>query len=263
MKITKMTRNKVLSAIVAVNSPVTRLLSVGVDEKTVKGEEMGVLTGILYMQPSIFTCPASKAASCLVGCLNSAGRGAFSNVQSARESKTKLFFNNPELFFALLILDIIALKSKAAKEGLIPAVRLNGTSDIAYEEISFFYEDTFYANIFELFSDIQFYDYSKRAKRVYSKLPNNYHLTLSYSEARPSYAKGIVKAAHDTGTNIAVVFNGALPKTFKGLPVIDGDDSDVRFFDDKGVIVGLKAKGKAKRDVSGFVVHTDNLIASF
>jgi len=106
----------------------------------------------------------------------------------------------------------------------------------------------------EQFPEIQFYDYTKIVKRAYAKLPDNYHLTLSYSEADMEYADSVYQAVLDTGINMAVVFRDKLPKTFRGLRVIDGDKDDLRFLDPKGVVVGLKAKGAAKRDKSGFVI---------
>ena len=100
---------------------------------------------------------------------------------------------------------------------------------------------------------IQFYDYSKIANR--RNIPDNYHLTFSYSEANPIYQRQ-TKIALDKGMNIAVVFRNKenMPKTFLGLPVIDGDKTDLRFLDPSQCIVGLYAKGKAKKDQSGFVI---------
>ena len=131
------------------------------------------------------------------------------------------------------------------KKDKLPCIRLNGTSDIQYENI--FVEDK---NIFEHFPDIQFYDYTKIPTRKVSHI-DNYHLTWSYSEANPKYTAWYDKIAY----NIAVVFNGAFPIYFKGREVINGDESDLRFLDKQNVIVGLKAKGKARHDMSGFVIH--------
>tara|TARA_R100000734_G_C3294869_1_gene86167 strand:+ start:131 stop:463 length:333 start_codon:yes stop_codon:yes gene_type:complete len=107
-------------------------------------------------------------------------------------------------------------------------------------------------NIFEIFPNVQFYDYTKIYKRDVSNIPN-YHLTWSYSQANKDYAKEY-KTALNNGMNIAVVFRDKLPAAFLGLPVIDGDKDDLRFLDSKGVVVGLKAKGDAKKDTSGFVI---------
>ena len=110
------------------------------------------------------------------------------------------------------------------------------------------------SGIMDYFFDVQFYDYTKIVKRAYADLPPNYHLTLSYSEADEEYAEEVLMAVADTGVNAAVVFRDRLPDTFKGFRVIDGDKDDLRFLDPKGVVVGLKAKGKAKQDKSGFVI---------
>ena len=116
--------------------------------------------------------------------------------------------------------------------------------------------------VFEIFPDVQWYDYTKIAKRMFpgsdASKYQNYHLTFSRSESNEAIAKTVI----GTGGNVAVVFgNGAkkgkvkLPKQFWGYSVICGDTNDLRFLDKKGVIVGLTAKGKAKKDMSGFVVH--------
>ena len=122
---------------------------------------------------------------------------------------------------------------------------MNGTSDIQWEKI--LVDDK---NIFELFPDIQFYDYTKIPTRKVGHI-KNYHLTWSYSEANDKYASWYDKIAY----NIAVVFNGAFPIYFKGREVVNGDESDLRFLDKRNVVVGLKAKGKARHDMSGFVIH--------
>jgi hypothetical protein len=62
-----------------------------------------------------------------------------------------------------------------------------------------------------------------------------------------------VRLALSNGMNVAAVFH-KVPETYLGRTVINGDETDLRFLDPKGVIVGLKAKGKAKKDTTGFVV---------
>lgn len=232
-----------------------KLLSIGVDAKTVKGEKLGIKTGIVYMQPANNICPASKAAGCAESCLVTAGRARiFTPIMEARNAKTKLFNSNISLFLAGLIAEI-ELKSK--KLGNKFVVRLNGTSDIKWENIAFEYNGIDYANIFELFPTVQFYDYTKIISRAYSKQPANYDLTLSYSNSRPAYSSAIIKAAKETGKRVAVVFRDKhYPESWHGMPVINGDDTDLRFMDSQGVCIALKAKGKAKYDVSGFVQDT-------
>jgi|ERR1017187_492936 hypothetical protein len=213
-------------------------LSVGVDAKTRKGEKKGVLTGILYMSPAQAAggktmCPFSTS-ECRAVCLNTAGRGAFDMVQKARIRKTREFQLDPKAFVDKLREDVRLLISQAAKRGMIPAVRLNGTTDIEWEKYG----------IIQDFPDVQFYDYTKYPPTMRANLPPNYHLTFSYSEAKhsPTWAMGWLAR----GVNTAVVFNQTLPDTFQTIPVINGDESDLRFTDPKGVIVGLKTKGKAR-----------------
>ena len=232
------------------------LLSVSSDAKTIKGETLGFLTGILYLAPANTTkwntCPMAKKAQCDVACLNTAGRGAFSSVQLARINKTTWFFTERDTFMQQLVVDIAKLIQKAYKKGLKPLVRLNGTSDIRWETVSFTdVTGIEYVNIFAAFPNTQFYDYTKRGNRT--ELPSNYDLTFSYSgvEGFQPY----VENALLNNMRMAVVFRKEkdIPTTFMGIPVVSGDNSDVRHLDDK-VIVGLYAKGKAKLDTTGFVV---------
>lgn len=229
-----------------------KLLSVSTDAKTTKGEAIGFLTGILYLAPATTTkwntCSMAKIAECDKACLYTAGRGAFSSVQQARIRKTRWFFEDRDSFMLQLVNDIDKLFFKAKKLGLTPLVRLNGTSDIRWESIEV---GNFKKNIFEMFPDVQFYDYTKDVNR--KDLPANYDLTFSYSGVegfQPFVAKALKKQMR-----IAVVFRKEqdIPATFMGIPVVSGDNSDVRHLDDK-VIVGLYAKGKAKLDQTGFVV---------
>ena len=232
------------------------LLSVSSDAKTVKGETLGFLTGILYLAPATTTkwntCPLAKIAQCDVACLNSAGRGAFSSVQQARVNKTTWFFTERNDFMQQLVVDIAKLIRKAYKKGLKPLVRLNGTLDIRWENIGFTDVTVIeYVNIFSAFPNIQFYDYTKIANR--NDLPANYDVTFSYSGVegfQPYVEKALLN-----NMRMAVVFRKEkdIPMTFMGIPVVSGDNSDVRHLDDK-VIVGLYAKGKAKLDTTGFVV---------
>ena len=235
-----------------------KLLSVSSDSKTVKGEKLGFLTGILYLMPDSNICPNALNAGCITtegtSCLVMSGRAAiFTSINEARARKTRELFEHPVQFMARLQKDIQALIRKAEREGLTPVVRLNGTSDIDWTAMKI---DGL--NLFEIFPDCQFYDYSKLPR---ASKHANYHITASYS-SKPAYAKTVAKAIR-LGLNLAVVFHGPKPSTFLGLPVIDGDASDLRFLDEgEQVVVALKAKGEAaKHDSSGFVVRTDNLIA--
>jgi hypothetical protein len=206
---------------------------------------------ILYLAPDDLAdgkrtvCPYAKVAKCSNPCLNTSGMGKFSNVQQARIRKTLMFLNETEKFFDLLIKDIDKFVKECDKLGKKPALRLNGTSDIQWETIEV--ED--FKNIFEMYPDIQFYDYTKIPTRRIDNIPN-YHLTWSYSQANDKYASLFEKVPY----NKAVVFFDALPSMFKGLKVIDGDKHDMRFLDKTNSVVGLLAKGKAKQDDTGFVI---------
>ena len=208
---------------------------------------------VLYLAPDDLAdgkrtlCPYAKIAKCSEACLNTAGMGKFSNVQQARIRKSLLFLNDQKEFLKLLVADVHKFLKECEKLGKLPALRLNGTSDIQWETIEI--EDG--KNIFEMFPQIQWYDYTKIPTRKVDHIPN-YHLTWSYSEANDKYAKLFDKVPN----NKAVVFNNFLPKVFKGLKVIDGDTHDMRFLDDSNVVVGLLAKADAKKDTTGFVINT-------
>lgn len=237
-----------------------KLLGVGRDAKTVKGEKDGYLTGILYLAPADLSgyevCP-QRSAGCTAGCLNTAGQGAFSNVQIARVAKTKRYFEDRRGFMDDLVKDIRALIRKAERLGMKPAVRLNGTSDIPWERIPAAGALTRNPqNIMELFPEVQFYDYTKITKRALAAArngrfwPDNYHLTFSKTEDNLEDCLHVLAE----GGNVSAVFRDDLPETFQQFTVIDGDKNDLRFLDPKGCIVGLKAKGKARQDTSGFVI---------
>lgn len=230
------------------------VLSIASDAKTVKGSKLGFLTGILYLAPSDLSgyqvCSMAKLAGCEAACLYTAGRGVFTSIQRARVAKTKRFFEERDAFMNDIEYSIKALIRKAARMGLTPLVRLNGTSDIVWENIPF----KQYANIMQAFPEVQFYDYTKIPTR--KNIPANYDLTFSYSGVS-SFKKAIVKAhANEKLARIAVVFDKQenFPDTFLGRKVLIGDNSDVRHLDSKNSIVALYAKGKAKKDKTGFVV---------
>jgi len=243
-----------------------KLLSINQDTKTIKGLKKGYLTGIMYLAPYTLggknICPFAKAAGCINACLNTAGRGIFNNVQNARLKRTKLFHNDINAFMHQLSVEIHALKKTAIKNGLIPVIRLNGLSDIEFENIRFNYEfmgkQLNNVTIFEIFSDLQFYDYTKSPYR--DSLPKNYDLTFSYSN-KPEFKK-FNEIAIKKGLRLAAVFSDQnLPAYFMGLPVLNGDESDLTFLAPKNTILGLYAKGKAKKDTSGFIIKTIPILA--
>jgi hypothetical protein len=225
--------------------------------KTIKGEDLGYLTGILYLAPYTLSgrnvCPfASK--ECIKLCLNTAGRGAMDPVQEARIRKTRLFHANPKAFVENLDHNIGKAKAQAKRKGMTPAVRLNGTSDLPWENLG----GELGLTLMERHPDLTFYDYTKNPRRMEAYLagdmPENYKLTFSRSETNEDLADKFVRR----GGNVAVVFatpkGDTLPETYLGRPVIDGDEHDLRFLDPSGVVVGLRAKGKARKQRGGFVV---------
>lgn len=230
------------------------LLGIDSNAKTIKGQEHGFLTGIMYLSPASSSgfnlCPWASPG-CIASCLNVSGQGKNRSVQRARLQKTMRMKANKTQFLQDLKVEIEALKQAAYRKGFTPVVRLNGTSDEAWESGKYKLEGK---SIMEHFPDVQFYDYTKSGTRVVNwakgKLPHNYHLTFSRSETNDAEAVQVLKA----GGTVAVVFRDGLPKTWKGFPVVNGDASDLRHRDPKGVVVGLVAKGEGKKDTSGFVV---------
>ena len=238
-----------------------KLLTVDGNPKVAKGNKLQdkYWSCILHLIPeSTEICPYQDIAGCKTGCLNTAGRGGIikhgettNAIQIARQRRTDLFLNDQAEFMTRLIKDIKTFMRACDRKGKKPALRLNGTSDIQWEYIKVEGQ-----NMFDMFPTVQFYDYTKIPTRKIAHI-KNYHLTWSYSEANIKYAAWFEKIKH----NIAVVFRTKdLPITFKGKKVIDGDLTDMRFLDESNVIIGLKAKGKARKDTSGFVIN-NNIIA--
>lgn len=239
-----------------------KLLTLG-NTKTAKGEKKGYHTYILHLAPANLSgynvCPKASVG-CKTACLNTAGRGKFNTTQIARIRKTKMFFENRNDFMSLLVKDIKSAIKRSEKLGFIPVFRLNGTSDIRWETVSFTLDHKnngqnfvlMFPDIMTMFPNVQFYDYTALLNRT--DLPSNYHLTFSRKEDND-------KDCEATKLNIAVVFDtkkGAdLPETFMGRKVVDGDVDDLRFNDPQNVVVGLRGKGDAKKgNHNGFVVLT-------
>ena len=218
--------------------------------KTIKGEKMGFLTAILYLTPNDDLCPLAKLAGCMEGCLYTSGRGAFNSVQQARKSKTEFWYTQQKSFLFSLCADIWTLREKAQKNNQKLLVRLNGTSDIPWENYIIKGE-----TIFQLFPDVQFYDYTKHPSRnLEGKTYGNYDLTYSFSSITPKLIS-IKGLTNKDNSRVAVVFQKKedIPLSFRSWEVIDGDDTDVRHIEPKNVVVALYAKGKAKKDQLGFV----------
>jgi hypothetical protein len=197
---------------------------------------------------------AKRTIGCTDACLNLAGRGGMFKrgettnvIQQARIRKTKLFFEDRAQFMRLLVADIELAIKQSIKKGFTPVFRLNGTSDINWTSVKVVRKSITYDNIFLAFSECQFYDYTAVVKRLKSEYKiANYHLTFS---AKESNDLDIAKAI-EFGANVAVVFNLKkglpMPTHFNGVEVYNGDQSDTRFLDPKGVIVGLYLKGKSE-----------------
>lgn len=241
----------------------TKLLNID-NPKTVKGEKYGIRTAVLYLSPAkksgVNLCAMSHIAKCEGPCLDEAGRGAMSSVQMSRLRKTLFMLQYWDEFKAMLLTEVLIHAKYCAKQGyfnddhewvdrpLRCAVRLNGTTDIRWE-------NKLWDAMVSLHREhgVQWYDYTKIANRMVPDL-SIYDLTFSYSGV-PEYQR-YVKTAVDMGMRLAVVFRYRIdiPKTFMGMNVVDGDDSDLRFLEPQGVVSALYAKGKAVHDDSGFVV---------
>lgn len=255
------------------------------NSKTIKGEKYGYTTYILYMSPykdnskGANLCPKATKG-CAEACLYGSGAARFPKVQDGKRNKSEFFLHDLKGFKQQLYNEIAAIEQKHANmDGDVVynvhgkvlrnkkfAIRLNGTTDIRYENIKV--KDG--KSIFELFPNITFYDYTKIDKRFHEKLPENYYLTFSRSEENDKEVDEILAMGH----NVAVVFGSQskdfLPETYLGYPVINGDESDLRFLDDKNVVVGLTykyltgkgTKGKNAKIINAgdFVVNADELV---
>ena len=228
-----------------------KLLSTA-NPKIQKGTKLGYLSFILHLAPADLSgkevCP-KRTAGCTAACLNTAGRGGMfkrgettNTIQKARIRKTQYFFADRNAFMLDLAYDIQKAIRFAEKQGLTPVIRLNGTSDLSWEK----YEVPVFCtrNIFELFPTVQFYDYTKVLGRKVKDIPN-YHLTFSRADGN---AADVPKAVAQ-GMNVAVVYD-RIPEG-----VFSADETDLRFLDPKVGIIGLKAKGRAKKDTTGFVIR--------
>ena len=192
-----------------------------------------------------FNVCSMASKGCKKACLHTAGNPVFQKQKDlGRINRTRYYFQSRVEFISRLFKEIKNHEIYCNKNNYIPVVRLNTTSDIPWE----------IHNIFEKFPNIQFYDYTKIKKRAFKYINNeytkNYHLTFSLNEINYNDSMDVL----NNGGNVAIVFRNQLPKTYKGFNVVNGDLHDLRFLDPRNSIVGLKAKGKAKTDTSGFVL---------
>jgi hypothetical protein len=230
-----------------------------ISAKLTKNGKVNQLTYGVYLSPastSGYNVCLHSTPECRLGCLATSGRAAIdifsgvTRISDARIKKTKLFHEDQQFFMQWLIAEIISNKRKAEKQGLFFSVRLNCTSDIDWATIL-----VGGLNIFEIFPDISMYDYTKQITKLFNPIAN-YHLTLSYTGYKDTIYQSMLKQ----GNNIAVVFNvkheADLPKTFMGFPVINGDLTDYRIQDAKGVVVGLKWKRIADRKAEKQILNS-------
>lgn len=213
-------------------------------------DEFGYEGVIHYMAPDVVAdgkhtvCPHSTIG-CRESCLYTAGRGAMRNVQDARIRKTLEFLKDKQGYADKLVKELANLETRALKKGYTPVARLNGTSDIPWEN----YIDM------EALPNVRFYDYTKGYMRMQSwlrgVLPFNYHLTFSNDEHTTLAERHFILAK---GGTVAMVFRDKIPDCWQMYPVISGMTHDFRFRDKTGCIIGLLARGRAKQDSTGFVV---------
>jgi hypothetical protein len=216
--------------------------------KTIKGEKKGYLTGILYLSAAdssgLMNVCAYATPECKFTCLgHTSGRLVMPGPQAAQLRRTTLLHNDRPKFLETIAKDINSVISRAKKNEMIPCIRLNGCSDLPWLAQHFA----------KAYPYIQFYDYTKIPNPWERTLPN-YHITFSRGETNMIQCMEALK----NNINVAVVFSTKrgqdLPKEWNGFEVIDGDENDLRFLDKKGVVVGLRAKGKARKlPVGGFV----------
>ena len=228
-----------------------KLLSTA-NPKIQKGTKEGYLSFILHLSPYDVAgvgnvCPKATKG-CIAACLNTAGRGGMftpeqgtNTIQEARKRKTRLFFADRNAFMLDLYADIQKAIRFAERKGLTPVFRLNGTSDLSWEKYEL---GATGKNIFELFPTVQFYDYTKVLGRKVAGI-NNYHLTFSRAESNDAD----VARALSEGLNVAAVYD-QIPEG-----MYSADETDLRFLDPKVGMIGLKAKGRARKDYSGFVIR--------
>ena len=230
--------------------PVKNLLSPG--DTNIKTAKNILESYIMYMAPAdtvqgLNLCPFASNG-CKKVCIYTTGRGRFSNVQLSRINKSKFWGYDRANFYIQLANELLKIHDKAIKQNKQIAVRLNGTSDIDHLHLLERYSGIDFLDQF--YSSLLFYDYTKNVNHVSRYRNTSYKITFSRSETNEAEAKKVLKL----GGNIAVVFADQLPEFYLGYPVINGDETDLRYFDAVNVVVGLKAKGDAKKDVSGFVV---------
>lgn len=220
-------------------------------------EEKGVVTYCVYLAPADLSgynvCPNHKF--CKKFCLNGSGHNkidilsGLNRIEQARIRKSRLFFENRELFMQILVHEIRKCKRFAEKKGAGFAVRLNGTSDLNPEDFVLNGQ-----NVLEIFPEVQFYDYTKVFRRVYlmDKYPN-YDVTYSYS----GHNAGLCEKFLSKGGKVAVVFAHDIPDKFLGYPTFDANAYDMRYIDPKAHVMALHYHKTANDYVGGKFIEPD------
>tara|TARA_R110000764_G_scaffold66473_1_gene138549 strand:+ start:43 stop:849 length:807 start_codon:yes stop_codon:yes gene_type:complete len=233
--------------------------------KLAKGEKLGVLSKPHNLSPaseSGWNMCAQASLGCIAACLHTAGNPIYLPAKiQARLQRTRAFMTMRKAYIALMAFELQALETKAKRLNMVAAWRPNTTSDYPFHSVALEVGGVKVKSLIHAFPNIEAYDYTKITKKALQwaagLLPSNYHITFSKSESNDSDVAKVLEA----GGNVAVVFEKGLPDSYLGKAVVDGDYSDARFLDSKGVVVGLKAKGQAKTDESGFVVRQKELVA--
>ena len=248
-----------------------KLNLLGESLKTQKGRKYGILTKICYLAPAysggikkdgkkVNACPAFTPG-CAGGCLGiTTPRNRWKSSRNARRWKSALYFSSPELFRAMVILELRALERKAKRLGLVAACRMDGTSDLGLAQGM---------GLVERFPSIKFYEYTKVESRIIDYAPlDNYHLTYSANEK--SNSPRVSRTALRKGLSVAVIVpkgtkpNGLEANALQGkvlgnyrrfVYLQNGDDGDSRFLDSPGSLVYLSQKGgeKARKALGGMV----------
>lgn len=222
---------------------ISYLGSVAQSAKLKLSKKNGTMTYCIYLAPSDMSgfnvCPNSRY--CREHCLNGSGNnkadifahGAkYSKINQCRIKKTQLFFKNHRLFMDIMIAEIEKYKERAKRLNYHFSVRINGTSDLS----PLAFTDSEGRNILEIFRDVQFYDYTKVPSRIgLMQKYDNYFLVLSYNGHNWNECEKFLQQ----GGNVAVVFYGEMPTEWRGWPVCDGNEYDMRYLDPRQHIVGL------------------------
>jgi hypothetical protein len=234
----------------------TYLGNINSSAKMIKNKKVsGQYTYIIYLAPAKTSgynvCPNSTP-ECRIGCLNTSGRAGMELrvgkhiIYNCRVNKTKLLFENQNFFMNWMIAEIIHYQHKAIRDNMGFSIRLNGTSDIDWANIIHNGK-----NIFDTFPHVNFYDYTKNISKFIDK-PNNYHLTYSYTGRNWETCKLVLNG----GNNVVVVFKKELPETFNGYKVVNGDLTDYRIDDSKGIIIGLKFKHISNKEAENQILNS-------